>query len=199
MHDEGVIKFECRWEKTPVCSIEGVEELMQCRDELFSRKLIGVYEDGIGYGNISLREGESGRFLISGTQTGHFEKLSKDRYVLVTAYDIEHNRVECKGPVQASSESLTHAMIYGMNPAIRAVAHAHHNGLWKRFKNRIPTTREEVAYGTPAMAVEVQRLYAETDLKTKKIFVMAGHQEGLVSFGASPREACNILLNLYET
>lgn len=195
MHDDGVIKFDCRWVKKPARLPAGAEELMLCRNELFKRGFIGVYEDGTGYGNISMRETGSRHFLISGTQTGRFEKLSQEYYTLVTGYNIEQNRLECQGLVKASSESLTHAMIYELDEEIGAVVHVHHAGMWDRLKDHIPTTCESIAYGTPEMALEVKRLYAETNLKTEKIFAMAGHEHGLISFGAVPDEACRIILN----
>ena len=46
-----------------------------------------------------------------------------------------------------------------------------------------------VDYGTPAMAREVERLFRETDVMEQKLFSMAGHEDGIVGFGASAEEA----------
>jgi hypothetical protein len=59
--------------------------------------------------------------------------------------------------------------------------------------HRIPTTDAAVAYGTPDMAMEVGRLFRESDLAQVGLFAMAGHEEGLVSFGRNPAEALDRL------
>ena len=46
------------------------------------------------------------------------------------------------------------------------------------------------------MANEITRLFNETDVKNQKIIVMAGHEEGILSFGASLEEAGGIIENL---
>jgi len=40
---------------------------------------------------------------------------------------------------------------------------------------------EAVAYGTPEMAYEIIRLFKGSDVRSKKIFVMAGHRGGILS------------------
>ncbi len=42
--------------------------------------------------------------------------------------------------------------LYQVDNAIRAVVHVHSAGLWEANLNRLPTTKPEVAYGTPEMA-----------------------------------------------
>ncbi len=49
----------------------------------------------------------------------------------------------------------------------------------------LPATSADVDYGTPAMALEVKRLFAATRVRDEQIFAMAGHADGIVSFGAS--------------
>ena len=51
----------------------------------------------------------------------------------------------------------------------------------------------DVPYGTPEMAREVQRLFRETDVRTRKIFAMAGHTDGIVAFGQDFRQALAML------
>ena len=153
---------------------------------------MGVTKDGIGYGNISCRYKHN--FIISGSGTGKLKHLTNEHYTTVTNYSIKENALTAAGPVIASSESLTHAMIYKTQPAINAVFHVHHFALWEKLFHKIPTTDIDVAYGTPAMANEIVRLFKETDLASEKIFVMGGHQEGIVSFGKNANEAGKLLL-----
>lgn len=195
MIDEGYTKYACEWRQAPALSAGAVAELNAWRNRLRDKGLIGYYvEHGVGFGNVSIREGDSQRFIISGTQTGHIAHTDEQHYALVTACDIDANHVACEGPVQASSEVLTHAAIYALDPDIRAVVHVHDARLWQELIDRIPTTSRDVAFGTPAMAREFQRLYAETDFAERGVAVMGGHDAGLVTFGDDIGQASRRIL-----
>jgi L-ribulose-5-phosphate 4-epimerase len=189
MRDEGVTKYTCHFSKAEAPAMGAVSELIACRDRLFEKNLIGVYPDGIGFGNVSIRIGDTKNFYITGTQTGHKPLLEPDDISHVTAYDIDRNEVYCTGQVAASSESMTHAAIYELDASIAVVVHVHHAELWQRGQGTQPTTRREVPYGTPAMAYEIARLHKKSDLSTRKILIMAGHDEGVICFGATFAEA----------
>jgi L-ribulose-5-phosphate 4-epimerase len=196
--DEGYIKFECEWIEGPPPSVEGVRELAMARDLLHALDLIGEYPDGIGFGNVSIRDGATG-LVITGTQTGGLATITPQQMTRVVAVDLERNALTCVGPVRASSESLTHAAIYGCSGDIGAVVHVHSLEAWERLLGRIPTTREDVPYGTPEMARELARLYRESDLPTVRAAVMAGHREGIIGFGGSIAEALDVVLALVGT
>lgn len=193
--DEGYIKYVSHWTPGPATHILAARELDSWRKPLYEAGLIGQYEDlGIGYGNISVRRGSSDLFLISGTQTGHLPATDEQHYSLVTDCDIRGNIVRCSGPVQASSEAMTHAVIYALGDAIGAVVHVHSAELWQRSLGKLPTTDPDVAYGTPAMARELDRLYRAGGFKEAGVAVLAGHDEGLISFGTTLEEAANRVL-----
>jgi len=197
--DEGYIKYQSFWTKAPATHPAAAEKLESWRRPLFDAGLIGEYREyGIGYGNISIRCGEPGQFLISGTQTGNVATTDRAHYSLVTAWGIHANRVCCVGPVQASSEAMTHAAIYELDLNIGAIVHVHSEVLWQRFLNVLPTTSPDVAYGTPEMANEFRRLYRDTDFRKSALAVMAGHDEGLLSFGDTLEEAAIRILDLQE-
>jgi hypothetical protein len=197
MIDEGYTKYECVWREAPALPAGAIAELNTWRNRLHERGLIGYYpQHGVGFGNVSIREGDSDMFIISGTQTGHIAITDERYYARVTRCDIEANRVHCEGPVQASSEALTHAAIYALDPGIRAVVHVHDANLWGELIDSIPTTSREVSYGTPAMALEFRRLYEDTGFAERGIAVMGGHEEGLVSFGRDIEQAARRILGL---
>lgn len=197
MRETGVVKFNCNWIKDVPIENDLIQELNEWREKLYLSKMIGEDEYGIGYGNISIRQ-HGNQFIISGSGTGKIETLTNRYYTKVIAYDIEKNFLTTQGPVIASSESLTHAMIYECDATCNAVMHIHHAQLWKKLLNVIPTTSADVEYGTPAMAKEVQRLFNETDVRRKKIFAMAGHEQGIVSFGNNLTEAGKILYGYFD-
>jgi len=197
MIDEGYTKYTVDWQRAPALPPATIAELNDCRNRLYAAGLVGYYEEhGVGFGNLSIRAPDGRGFIISGTGTGEIAHTDERHYSRVTDYDIDANRVVCRGPVQASSEALTHAAIYELEPAIRAVVHVHSAELWTRLIDRVPTTAADVPYGTPDMAREFRRLYRETDFAERGVAVMAGHKEGIVAFGADVNQAARRILAL---
>ncbi|MGI9236964.1 MAG: class II aldolase/adducin family protein [Woeseiaceae bacterium] len=198
--DEGYIKYDSDWSEAPAPFPAASAELERWRRPLYEAGLIGHYEAlGIGFGNISTRCGDAGQFLISGTQTGHVPRTDESHYALVSAYDIEANSVRCIGPIQASSEAMTHAAIYELDAGIGAIVHAHSHELWLRLLDQLPTTDASVAYGTPQMASEFIRLFRETDFAQEGLAVMGGHDDGLISTGRNMEEAATRMLLLADS
>ncbi len=197
MIDEGVIKYDSHWRKTePLNNVE-IASLIRWRRPLYGAGLIGHHEDhGIGFGNLSIRAGTEGQFVISGSQTGHIVEPGAEHYALVEDYDIDRNRVYSSGACEASSESMSHAAIYELDPDIGAVVHAHSEKLWAGLKGSAATTDADIAYGTPEMAREFRRLFSESDFQKTGIAVMAGHDSGLVSIGSSLQEAAERILSI---
>ena len=194
MKDEGYIKFNCIWIEEELPDKRIISELNTWRQKLYKQQLIGAYADGIGYGNISCRLDDDATFLITGTATGNLDQLTDKHYTRVSGFDIASNTITCKGQIKASSESLTHAMIYQSLPAVNAVIHIHNKALWQKLLDKIPTTSPLVAYGTPEMADEINRLLAITNLAEVKTLAMAGHEDGLLSFGEDLAEAAGKFL-----
>jgi L-ribulose-5-phosphate 4-epimerase len=195
MKETGSVKFNCTWIKADPLGNDLIKELNGWRNKLYRAALIGVNDEGIGFGNISIRH-ITHSFIISGSGTGKLEKLSNENYTLVTEIDLDENSLVAKGPVIASSESLTHGVIYKHCKDVNAVMHVHSLTLWEKLLKTHPHTKAEVEYGTPAMAKEVIRLFDETPLRGLKIFGMGGHYEGVIAFGKDLDEAGNTLLDL---
>jgi ribulose-5-phosphate 4-epimerase/fuculose-1-phosphate aldolase len=201
---EGVIKFQLDFTPAPPLAAAEIAEINHWRAMLYQAKLIGqdaARYGGYGYGNLSVRippfdaEPALRRFIISGSQTGHLAELGPEHYTVVTESYPAENRVVAGGPIRPSSESLTHAAVYALDPAIRAVFHAHSPEIWQAAQLlHIPITDAAVPYGTPAMAAEVTRLYTTTHLAQWRIFSMGGHEDGIVSFGRTAQEAGDVLL-----
>jgi ribulose-5-phosphate 4-epimerase/fuculose-1-phosphate aldolase len=197
MIDEGYTKFAVEWTRTAPLTLAEIEDLIRWRKPLYEAGLIGQYEDiGIGYGNISVRTSADGQFVISGTQTGHLAELGNEHFSLVTNFDLKANSVACTGPIQASSESMTHATIYSLDSSINAVVHIHSAEMWVRLRESLPATDADIAYGTPEMAEEFGRLYRGTDFPTTGVAIMAGHEDGLISIGRDLQEAAQRVLVL---
>ncbi len=191
--DEGIVKFQCNWQVSAPVFNDKLHSLIHYRNLLFDHKLIGCYQDGIGYGNISCRD-ERNSFFISGSATGDVVEFSEKHISLVTDFDIKKNSLNCIGPAKASSESLSHAIIYKLLPEIQAVIHVHSSTLWNSFQNKLPTTNPSVAYGTPEMAGEIQKLLKNND----GIIIMGGHEEGIISYGQNFSSAFSLIEKLMK-
>ncbi len=195
-NEEGYIKFKAHWQKTAPLPTARLKDISQWREQMYRAQLIGAYPDGIGFGNISERYAAQ-QFIISGSATGNFAQLDESHYALVSDFDIDNNSVSCQGPILASSESMSHAVIYQECPEVNAVIHVHHLQLWQDYLQRLPCTSVDAAYGTPEMAREIIRLLRDTTVRNReKVFVMAGHREGLIAFGENLAEASATLLAL---
>ncbi|MBK8491834.1 MAG: class II aldolase/adducin family protein [Saprospirales bacterium] len=195
--EEGYIKFKVDWDKGEPVAEAFLEELIQVRKQVYQAGWIGVYPDGVGYGNISKRWDSKGRFVISGTATGHLEDLSPAHFSLVTEAVSAENSIHCVGPVLASSESMSHAAIYRHCPEVQGVIHIHDLALWKKWINRAPTTPESVTYGSPEMADAISRLLDDPAQRDWQFFVMAGHREGCMAYGKDLGKALEVLRHFH--
>lgn len=192
--DDGVIKYNSERVAGQVPVPEALTRLNAARSTLFELGLIGAYPDGIGYGNLSLREAGT-RFVISASATGAEPTLRLDQYCLVEEFSIERNWVRSRGALPASSESMTHGAIYLANPTVQCVIHVHSRPLYDALLAQgAPHTDATIAYGTPAMARAVMQL-VQTQQALPVLFVMAGHDEGVVAYGADVASATALLMD----
>ncbi|MEN8302751.1 MAG: class II aldolase/adducin family protein [Campylobacterota bacterium] len=184
---DGVIKYSIEHTTKDAPTFKDYKSLEALRSRLFALGLIGV-QDGIGYGNISLREEKRGSFFITATQTGELSSLTKEYYTYIEAYDFANFSVNSFGKHKPSSEALSHAMIYQINPEINAVIHIHSKALWEFMKKNssLFTTAE---YGTVEMVTEIASLYENKNPFSDSIFVMRGHEDGVIAFGKNVKEA----------
>lgn len=195
MPTEGVIKYQLDHTPSDPLPESWIAEINPWRKWMYDLALIGIVEtpEGrVGYGNISLRLDEG--FIISGSQTGHLADLDASQYALVTTATPEKNRLVSSGPIKPSSESLTHAVVYQQLPTARVVMHAHHKGIWLAAERLgLPLTSPDAAYGTVEMAIETARLFAESNVIDKGVFAMAGHEDGIVTFGETGEQAASVM------
>jgi len=222
MLDEGYVKFKCHhntleWNNPSLplskelkTKLNALDEL---RTELYDAHFIGLYETGIGYGNISLRsdistenssdntntsddtntsdntntsdDTLSNNFIISATSTGGARELGLNGYCLVSKLDIDANTVWSTGPLPASSETMTHAAIYQSSQAINCVVHIHNRDFYDALLKQENSlkTPKYVPYGTVEMACAIMDITKKYPLEA--CIVMAGHDEGVLFYGIS--------------
>ena len=195
--DEGYIKFSFAHEAAPAPTHPRLHDLMRIRDDLHEWELIGVLPDGIGYGNISARIADSNRFIITASGTGLKFPIEAVHFCEVVSFDIDQNRVACRGPLPASSESMSHGAIYAARADANAVIHIHDRVMFRMLlQEGAPQTPADAAFGTPEIARAVGRLAAT--LPPVAVLVMAGHEEGLIAYGPDPRSVRDALWDVYS-
>jgi ribulose-5-phosphate 4-epimerase/fuculose-1-phosphate aldolase len=201
---EGIIKFRMEFTPAPALPADEIKEIEGWRKVLYLLQVLGqdpARYAGWGFGNISRRlppwvaEPECRPFVITGTQTGDLPDLKPEHYTVVLEHHPQQNLLVAAGPVRPSSESLTHGIIYALDEDVRWVMHGHSPHIWRHAAAlNIPTTDAQVSYGSPEMAAEVARLFAAGRVREERIFAMGGHEDGIVSFGATAEEAGEVFL-----
>jgi L-ribulose-5-phosphate 4-epimerase len=195
---EGVIKYQLHHTDEELPKDCSLAELNAWRTVLFQLNLIGqdpARYQGLGYGNISQRLADSSQFVISGTQTGQLETLSKHDYCLITEAYPNKNQIYAQGQCKPSSEALTHASVYQHDKNIHAVIHVHSPVIWQNTnKLNLAHTAANIAYGTPEMAEAVADLLATKP--AINVFTMLGHEDGVIAFGESLNVAATVLIQL---
>ncbi|RUM71421.1 MAG: class II aldolase/adducin family protein [Sulfurovum sp.] len=194
---DGVIKYTFDFQQTEPLKHEQFTEIESLRKRLFALNLIGVTDEGIGFGNISQRVGRDS-FVITGTQTGHLAKLQGEHYALIEAYNDKEFYLKSSGAIKPSSEALTHGTIYNLSFDISAVIHIHSKVIWNfMLKNNYLKT-EDVAYGTKEMIDEVNRIFSTIEPLSNPKFVMLGHEDGVIIFGTDLLSAELILYEMLK-
>lgn len=192
---EGVIQYQLHYQHTEPSANWPCAAINQVRDVLFQLAMLGQDPqryDGLGFGNISVKM-PSG-FLITGSQTGHIAHLMPEHFAHVMQADIEQNSLNAAGPCKPSSEALSHAACYSLNPAITAVIHVHDKNLWSRAD--ISRTPADIGYGTVAMARCVAELFNQSC--NRGIFAMQGHEDGVIAFATDLQTALQLILDLHQ-
>lgn len=203
-HEDPVIKFQCNFTHNPELPYD-VKELNAWRRVLYLLGVLGQDQNrygGCGFGSISQRISDSQQnktwFIITGTRTDKIEHLNPNHYSLVTEYYPDDNKVIAEGPLEPSSECMTHGTIYDLCPDIKFIFHVHSPEIWKSAKDLdLPVTNEAAEYGSPEMTKEVARLLKESDAASLGIMAMGRHEDGIISFGKTAEDAVFILIRQF--
>jgi ribulose-5-phosphate 4-epimerase/fuculose-1-phosphate aldolase len=195
--DDGYIKYVSECRDGEVSWSQSLEALNRSRTDLFDLGHIGVYPNGVGFGNLSVRTVGS-QFVITGSATGSSRVLQHAQFSLVESFSIANNTVKSRGTLHASSESMTHGAIYLSHPGVHCVIHIHSRLLFDTLLLQgYPATAANIPYGTPAMAHAVQQLVlAQPSMPAA--FVMAGHDEGVMAYGTDVRSVHALLVGLFQ-
>ena len=73
------VKFTYQCARPDIAPFEAIAELNACRRKLLELRLIGVDSNGVGFGNLSVRDGVSGNFYITRFSDGWSGRIDTDR------------------------------------------------------------------------------------------------------------------------
>jgi methylthioribose-1-phosphate isomerase len=192
---EGYVKYTTIHTWAPAIEASQFSELNNARTRLFNLGLLGVNPQGVGFGNVSIRL-KGGEFLISGTATGAAPELTSAEYCLVNSFDLAQNRIVSMGPVQASSEAMTHGAVYQSCSGAKCVIHIHSGFIFNgMIRDKYPATAKNAAYGTPEIAFAISQCVQELGTDEGAV-VLAGHAEGIIVWGPTVERALKIVQSL---
>ena len=195
---EGVIKYKLDYQPGAPRNYPECAELNAWRTILFQLGLIGQDSErygGLAFGNVSFRLDNTPQFVITGSQTSGLMRLTNEHYCTILSADPSRNHIVAEGAIKPSSEALTHAAVYAANNKVKAVVHVHSPIIWQHYQSlALPAIDSTIRYGTPAMAQAVLELFARNLLGETPIFVMLGHEDGIVSFGDTIADASQALI-----
>ena len=186
------VKLSCDRVAADAPLFGALPEFNAYRRKLLDLRLVGVDPNGIGFGDLSVRDGTTGSFYITRSATGGVHELTPADCAKVVACNFEKNRVRYQGSVIPSSESLTHAVVYESDATVGAVIHD--LKLWEALLNQALTASKAADYGTPDLAYEIMRLFKHAKAQSSKVVVLAGHESGIVTFGKDLEEALTVLM-----
>jgi hypothetical protein len=192
--DDGYIKYSSERRDGTVVESTLLDALNRARTSLFDLNLIGAYANGVGFGNLSART-HGRQFIVTASATGGIRTLTNEHYCLVEEFSADQNHVRSVGSLPASSEAMTHGAIYAANPAVHCVIHVHSRQLFDYcLSSSCLSTGADIPYGTPSMAHAVSALVGPVH-RLPVLFAMAGHEEGIVAYGADVASTHSLLLN----
>lgn len=141
-------------------------------------------------GNLSTRFGDGFFISASGSNLGGIEE---NELILVEGCDVEAQRVLYHGPMEPSSESIMHWLIYRNQLEARAIIHAH-----DEFATRpelLAGVVEESEREEPYGSVELARMAIATFQRTERIIVLRNH--GYVAIGPDLDRTCDLVVDTH--
>ena len=189
MIDVSAEEYSLKYTKTNELAKKECKKIEKVRSRLYSLGLIGSHNDGISFGNISLRYKKKNSFLITAAHTGEFPRLSPSYYSLVKRVNFKKFTSYAIGPSKPSIEAITHASIYTIDSNINAVIHVHNEKLWRYMLENDYLSTNDITYETPEILENIKSLYKNIDPFLNNAFVIKGHYEGIITFGKTLGEA----------
>jgi ribulose-5-phosphate 4-epimerase/fuculose-1-phosphate aldolase len=116
----------------------------------------------------------------------------------VKSFDIAGNSIVSRGLIQASSESMTHGAVYRAGRGVNCVIHIHSKKIFDgMLQDDYPFTPKALAFGTPEIALAIGKCVEKIGSDEDKI-VLAGHDGGIIAYGANIERSLHSILELHN-
>ena len=182
-------EYSLKYTKTNELAKKECKKIEKVRARLYSLGLIGSNNNGVSFGNISLRYKTKNSFLITAAHTGEFPHLSPSYYSLVKKVNFKKFTSYAIGPSKPSIEAITHASIYNIDSKINAVIHVHNEKLWRYMLENDYLSTEDITYETPKILENIKNIYKNIDPFLNNSFVIKEDFKGIITFGKTLGEA----------
>ncbi len=142
-------------------------------------------------GNISTRHGDGMVITASGSNLG---RLEPGELIHVTECREDDEHVCYHGPIEPSSETIMHWLIYRERPEAGAIIHAHDEFATRPelLEGRVIESEREEPYGSVALA----RVAIDAFQRAERIIVLKNH--GYVAIGPDLTSACDLVVATHE-
>lgn len=174
----------------------GYAEFKAWRSILFTLDLIGQHPDrngGYAYGNLSFANPPG--FVITASQSSGTPTLEPEDLVQVTHASHSRFWIEALGSRPPSSDAMTHAAIYQMDPRVRFIFHIHSDEVWSvRDALNLPETPEDVAPASPEMAQAAAQLM-QTHQSRPLVFAAAADRNSIFALSHHIRDCGGLLVS----
>ncbi|MCB1684309.1 MAG: class II aldolase/adducin family protein [Pseudomonadales bacterium] len=198
---EGIIRFayDLQPSVSSIVDEELFAQLKAWRTILTKLSLLGRHPrryDGLGFGNLSLRDPERpGEFIITASQSSGIRRIDQRNITRITNYNLQRFWVDACGEEPPSSETMTHAMIYAADPRISWVFHAHSPEIWSRAAAlALPCTPDTAVNGSGELVQAVSDLLNRYHSRPI-VFATLGHTDGIFACGPTARDAGGLLVS----
>ena len=147
------VKFTYQRARPDIAPFDALAELNACRRKLLEQRLIGLDSNGVGFGNLSVRDGVSGNFYITGSATGGLARIDADR--LRTSRGVRFRKE--LAPLRRRCDSFIGIVDARRDLRIRSNDLCGHSlsrlgFVGGRFSIAFRQLRRPLLYGTPEMA-----------------------------------------------
>jgi len=141
-------------------------------------------------GNLSIRHGDGFVISSSGCNLGCIEQ---EELIFVERCDLESEHAWYRGPINPSSETFMHWLIFRGYPEANAIVHAHDEFATRPelLEGEVEQSEREEPYGT----IELAHMAIATFKRAKRIIVLKNH--GYVAIGPDFDKVCDLIIETH--
>jgi hypothetical protein len=175
--------------KTEEVAIKECLRVEKTRERLYSLGLIGAYDSGISFGNVSIRYKKKNSYVTTATQTGEFPKLNAKYFSLIKKIDIDKLNITAIGSSKPNLESIIDGVLYRLDENINAVIHIKNEKIVNFLLDTSCLNMGYCSCKANEIIEDILKVYKSIDPMLNNVFIIKGEFDGAVVFGKSLKHA----------